>query len=190
MRRSAYMRSATAIGLAIHADARAGYVLKDRFTQNFGVWRESAGGHQVVFDLLFPRGTELPRHGEEPLCRERTYRPVHNVGHFRYLECTQVSEGGQPAGDTTEWDEIRFPFDRTLQGTVNLATLAVQRGDGLASHTVKEIYTCDASGTIAVTICDTSAGYSRQYKLGRWSAKESEVTPGRPARRRHGHRGP
>ncbi|MDR3702033.1 MAG: Hsp70 family protein [Candidatus Sulfopaludibacter sp.] len=190
VRRSAYMRSATAIGLAIHADARAGYVLKDRFTQNFGVWREGAGGHRVVFDLLFSRGTELPRHGQEPLCRERVYNPAHNVGHFRYLECTQLSGSGQPAGDSTEWDEIRFPFDRSLQGTANLSQLPVQRGDGVASHTIKEIYTCDASGTIAVTICDTSANYSRQYKLGRWSAKESEVTPGRPTRRRHGHRGP
>jgi molecular chaperone DnaK len=189
VRRSAYMRSATAIGLAIHADARANYVLKDRFTQNFGVWRESSGGQDVIFDLLFPRGTELPRHGQAPLSCVRTYHPVHNVGHFRYLECTQLSESGQPAGDTTEWDEIRFPFDRSLQEARNLSSLPVERVAGAAPVLVEETYTCDASGTIAVTICDISANYSRQYKLGRWSAKEMEVTPGRPARRRHGHRG-
>ncbi len=41
VQRSAYMRSATAIGLAISADASSGYVLRDRFARHFGVWRES-----------------------------------------------------------------------------------------------------------------------------------------------------
>ncbi len=36
VKRSAYMRSATAIGLAISADASSGYVLRDRFARHFG----------------------------------------------------------------------------------------------------------------------------------------------------------
>jgi len=188
VRRSAYMRSATAIGLAIHADAQEGYVLKDRFTQNFGVWRESDNGRNVTFDLLFARGTELPRHGENPLLNMRRYHPVHNVGHFRYLECAQLSHDGQPVGDITEWDEIRFPFDSSLQNRQDLAALPVLRG-AAESHAVEETYTCDASGTITVDICDTSANYSRKYKLSRWSAKQAQITPGRTSRLRHGHRG-
>ncbi len=47
VRRSAYMRSATAIGLAISADARSGYVLRDRFARHFGVWREADHGRAV-----------------------------------------------------------------------------------------------------------------------------------------------
>jgi molecular chaperone DnaK (HSP70) len=39
VRRSAYMRSATAIGLAISGDASSGYLLRDRFARHFGVWR-------------------------------------------------------------------------------------------------------------------------------------------------------
>jgi molecular chaperone DnaK (HSP70) len=182
VRRSAYMRSATAIGLAIHADAQAGYRLKDRFTQNFGVWRESDSGHNVVFDLLFSRGTELPARGDRPLSSVRTYQPAHNVGHFRYLECAQLSENGQPVGDITEWDEIRFPFDPRLQASQDLSSMPVERGAPVATQ-VKETYTCDATGTIIVTICDTSANYSREYRLGRWSTKESEITPARPKRR-------
>ncbi len=41
VRRSAYTRSATAIGLAIQADEQAGYVLREKFTRYFGVWREA-----------------------------------------------------------------------------------------------------------------------------------------------------
>jgi len=189
VRRSAYMRSATAIGLAIHADAQEGYVLKDRFTQNFGVWRESDNGQNVTFDLLFACGTELPRHGENPISNVRSYHPVHNVGHFRYLECAQLSRDGQPVGDITEWDEIRFPFDSSLQNRQDLAALPVMRGGAMGSHAVEERYTCDANGTITVDICDTSANYSRKYKLSRWSAKQAQITPGRTSRLRHGHRG-
>jgi molecular chaperone DnaK (HSP70) len=183
VRRSAYMRSATAIGLAIHGDAQAGYQLKDRFTQFFGVWREGDGGRSVVFDLLFPRGTELPRRGEEPLRSVRAYHAVHNVGHYRYLECAQLSPDGQPVGDITEWDEIRFPFDPALQTGLDLSTMPVERGLAAGPHAVEETYTCDSSGTITVTISDTSADYSRQYRLGRWSAKEA-VTPGRGMRQK------
>jgi molecular chaperone DnaK (HSP70) len=60
VKRSAYTRSATAIGLAIQADAQAGYVLRDRFTRHFGVWREADAGRNVVFDPLFSKGTQLP----------------------------------------------------------------------------------------------------------------------------------
>jgi len=48
VRRSAYTRAATAIGLAIQADATQGYVLRDRFTRHFGVWREAEGGRSIV----------------------------------------------------------------------------------------------------------------------------------------------
>ena len=37
VKRSAYTRSATAIGLAIQADASAGYEFKEQFTRWFGV---------------------------------------------------------------------------------------------------------------------------------------------------------
>src|SRR5271166_3291880 len=45
VRRSAYMRSATAIGLAIRAAGHEDCILRDQFTQNFGVWREADDGH-------------------------------------------------------------------------------------------------------------------------------------------------
>ncbi|HET7892964.1 MAG TPA: Hsp70 family protein, partial [Candidatus Sulfotelmatobacter sp.] len=41
VKRSAYMRSATAIGLALRAEGHEERPLRDQFTKNFGVWREA-----------------------------------------------------------------------------------------------------------------------------------------------------
>ncbi len=114
MKRSAYTRSATAIGLAIQAGAQAKYLLRERFTRWFGVWREGESGRRMVFDPLFEKGALLPAPGEPPLRRVRHYSPVHNVGHFRYLESSHVSAGGEPDGELAHWDEIRFPFSPSL----------------------------------------------------------------------------
>ena len=120
VKRSAYTRSATAIGLAIQADAQAGYVLRDKFTRHFGVWREADAGRTVVFDPLFSKGTQLPAPGEPPLVQSRQYTPVHNIGHFRYLECSHLTDEGCPAGDITVWDDIRFAFDPALRNNSDL----------------------------------------------------------------------
>jgi len=96
VRRSAYTRSATAIGLAIQADSQAGYVLRDQFTRHFGVWREADAAEPWFFDSLFSKGTQLPAPEEPPLTQSRQYTPVHNIGHFRYLECSHLTDEGRP----------------------------------------------------------------------------------------------
>jgi hypothetical protein len=169
------MRSATAIGLAISADLRSGYVLRDRFARYFGVWREADHGRDVTFDLLFPRGVELPRRGAPPLRVMRSYRSAHNVGHFRYVEAASMGEGGQPSGDLTVWDDIQFPFDPALRAAGDLTLVEVSRkGEGAGSE-VEEEYSCDASGIVKVTIWNRSAGYRREYTLGRWSGAAPRV---------------
>ncbi len=178
--RSAYTRSGTAIGLAIQADAQAGYLLRDRFTRHFGVWREADGGREVIFDPLFPKGTVLPGAGEPALELRRSYRSVHNVGHFRYLECSQRSEDGRPVGDIAVWDEIRFPFDSSLQTTEDLSAVAVNHeGFSNPQPMIEEIYFCDTSGSVAVTIRNVDTGYQRGYRLGRWAQHDVPVVPGR-----------
>jgi molecular chaperone DnaK (HSP70) len=185
VRRSAYTRSATAIGLAIQADASSGYRLHEVFSRNFGVWREGEDGRVTVFDVIFPRGTRLPAPGESPLAVRRRYRPVHNVGHFRYLEASHLDGSGQPAGDIAVWDEVRFPLDPTLEDHPDLAGAPVERSGTAAAQQIEERYACNATGTLAVTIHNLTSQYAREYALGRWSGKPAAVpAPARKRRRR------
>jgi molecular chaperone DnaK (HSP70) len=182
MVRSPHSRAATAIGLAIQADASAGYVLRERFTRFFGVWREAEHGRRVIFDPLFEKNTQLPAPGEPSLSIRREYWAVHNVGHFRYMECSHRSPLGEPSGDLTVWDEILFPVDPALRDQSDLAETPVARRHDSQGQWIEEIYTCDASGTVTVVIRNRTSGYDRQYRLGRWAAKDAPVTPGRKKR--------
>jgi molecular chaperone DnaK (HSP70) len=166
VRRSPYPHAATAIGLAIAADTEAGYKLRERFTRHFGVWREWDDGRQIAFDSLFEKNTALPAKGEQPLVRVRRYAPIHNIGHFRYLECGRLDHAGQPQGDLAPWDEILFPFDPELRGAEDLndATISHSRDH---NHIVEEVYSCDHNGIIEVEIKDAANGFSRRYTLHR-----------------------
>ncbi len=185
VQRSAYTRSATAIGLAIQADAEAGYTLRDTFTRHFGVWREGDGGQRIVFDPLFAKGTALPGPEEPPLATVRRYRPIHNIGHFRYLECSQLDDVGRPTGDITVWDDILFPFDPRLAKEADLSKTTVSASPAPCFGEAEERYSCDAGGSVTVGIGNTTGGYRRTYRLGRWSATEGPLVPGpRPRRGR------
>ena len=169
VKRSAYMRSATAIGLAIRAAGHEGATLREQFTQNFGVWRESDSGHNVVFDVMFPRGSKLPVKGQEPLRIVRAYRPVHNIGHFRYLECSHLDDAHQPQGEISNWDEVRVPFDPQLRALETLPPQAERRFAPDEGPLVEEEYTCDSSGQLKVRISDKSNDYVQEFRLGHWS---------------------
>ncbi|GAB4356963.1 MAG: Hsp70 family protein [Bryobacter sp.] len=184
VKRSAYMRAATAIGLAIHADQQSGYTLKERFHQYFGVWREADRGSRVVFDPVFSKGTVLPAAKQAALEVKRTYRPVHNVGHFRFLESTRIAEDQQPEGELTYWDEIQFPFDPSLEKVEDLATIPVGHNERAAACQVEEVYRCDANGRVSVEIRNLTTGHSRQYPLARWGHKAEPVAVEGPAKKR------
>ena len=169
VRRSAYMRSATAIGLAIRAEGHEDRPLRDQFTKNFGVWREADDGHNVVFDVIFPRGVKLPSRGEDPLRIIRRYHPAHNIGHFRYLECAQLGANNQPEGEISNWDEIRVAFDPKLRGSTDLSVQPVRRAAPAEELLIEEEYTCDASGDVKVRIRDKITEQTNEYRLGRWS---------------------
>ena len=177
VKRSEYTRSATAIGLAIHADDSSGYKLREMFTRNFGVWREADGGQRLVFDPIFVYGTRLPAVGAPPETVTRRYHPVHNVGHFRYLEANHVGENQQPEGDITLWDEIQFPFDPSLASAESLADIPVTHSPAAESQEIEEHYSCDATGAVTVTIRNITSDYTREFRLGRWSPKAPVIKP-------------
>jgi hypothetical protein len=184
VKRSAHGHTATAIGLAIRADQNAGYEVHERFTRHFGVWREAQAGALIAFDPLFLKGAPLPPAGEPPLSVERRYRPAHNVGHFRYLECSALGSDGQPGGDLTFWDEIRFPFDPALEGKKDLSATAVERFGGEGDRIIEEVYRCDAGGAVSVTMKNLGSGHLREYSLGKWSADEKPLKPARGTRKK------
>jgi molecular chaperone DnaK (HSP70) len=177
VKRSAYMRSATAIGLAIRADGHEERPLRDQFTKNFGVWREADDGRNVVFDVIFPRGVKLPSRGEDPLRIVRLYHPAHNIGHFRYLECAHLGADNQPEGEISNWDEIRVAFDPKLRDSADLADQPVQRVLSAQGLLIEEEYTCDANGDLKVSIRDKSTQRSHEYRLGRWSRHRKKTKP-------------
>ena len=174
--------------MAISADDRANSLLIDRLGRYFGVWRETDHGDNVSFDLLFPRGLELPRPGSVPVRTARAYHPAHNIGHFRYAECSSIGANGQPAGDLMVWDDIRFPFDPALYDNPDLSLVPVSKSNAVSGQSVEEEYTCDASGMVKVTITNQSAGYRREYSLGRWSGRMPRVAAAPASKRDWGQR--
>lgn len=189
VRRSAYARSATAIGLAIQAESPDTYRLSDQLARFFGVWREAQAGDQLVFDPVFTRGQQLPAPGEGPHEVVRSYHPVHNLGHFRFLECSHRGADGKPTGEIALWDQIFFPFDPALAESEDLSRVPVTRSNDASGQYIQERYRCDSTGSISVEIENLTTGYQRRYRLGRWSnesASQAAAAPHVAAARRSG----
>jgi hypothetical protein len=163
--RSPYPFAATALGLAIAADEQSGFTLQDMLSRHFGVFREADDGRVVAFDPIFTREIALPAPGAAPRTLRRVYRAAHNVGHYRFAECSAVDERGIPSGDLTPLGDVRFPFDpalRACDGT--LAHVPIERRTG--GPLVQEEYAVDGSGIVFVTISDLETGYAQQFRLG------------------------
>jgi molecular chaperone DnaK len=157
VRRSPHPFGSCAIGLAIHLDETAGYKLTERLSRNFGVFREDESGALVSFDVLVPKDTPLPA------AVSRRYRAAHNVGHYRFVECGRIDQG-RPEGNLATWDEVFFPFDRTLRNQ-DLSDVPVERlGEG---PEVEELYNCAADGTVQASLRVVDDGYERTVRLAR-----------------------
>jgi molecular chaperone DnaK (HSP70) len=163
VRRSPHPFAATAMGLAVWLDREGGYELEDRLSRHFGVFREGGAGREVVFDTIFEKGTPLPAPGAPAVSVTRRYRAAHDVGHFRYLECSRLTDG-RPDGDVTPWDEAYFPFDSSLRAQ-DLAAAPVRRRE--AGPEAVETYVLGNEGAITVTVTDAADGFSRTFRLTR-----------------------
>jgi molecular chaperone DnaK (HSP70) len=164
--RSPYPSAAIAIGLAIAADEDAGFELSDRLSRHFGVFREGDGGRAVVFDPIFDREARVPSAGQAPVVSRRVYRAAHNVGRYRFVECAALDQLGVPHGDITAFNDVFFPFDRTLRArSSDLAEVPVRRLPG-EGPLIQEQYAITPHGIVEVTITDLEAGYQRVYQVG------------------------
>jgi hypothetical protein len=113
----------------------------------------------------------LPEQDQPALRLERTYRPTHNVGHFRYLECSRLDEHGQPIGEITNWEQIQFPFDSRLSNCADLSTVSVEPMTAETGLIAREEYTCDSSGNLRVTISALPSGNTRAYEIGQLASQ-------------------
>jgi molecular chaperone DnaK (HSP70) len=163
--KSPYAHASVAVGLAIAAESPSEVRVENRFTRYFGVWREADGGRNAWFDPVFPKDTPLPHAPpSQPLTVTRRYRPAHNVGHFRFVECSRLHADGSPAGEITPWGDVRFALqgawrDRPLEGVD-----VVRLPEG--NEEVEERYCCDADGNIEVNLVNLTQGYRKTYRMG------------------------
>lgn len=152
--------AATAIGLAIASDPDADVMIREAVTRHFGVWREGDGGADKVFDALLGKNTA------GPVVVSRRYRPIHPIGHLRFLECGALDHSGQPVQDLVPYADIYFPYDPALANASELSKLPNTRRPELLTNEIAETYTYGSDGTISIRIENVSAGYARSYALG------------------------
>jgi len=166
VRRSPYPAAAVAIGLAIAADEQAGFKLADRFSRNFGVFREGLDGQQVTFDLIFTRAQALPTAEEKEIVSRRLYRAAHNLGHYRFIECATLDAPGEPKGEIMPFADVLFPFDRALRNAADLRSIPVRRLEG-EGPLIEERYAIDRNGIVEVQLAAIDDGFRQVFKLGR-----------------------
>lgn len=163
--RSQYPSAAIAMGLAIAGDEEAGYHLSDRLSRHFGVFREGQSGREVTFDQIFSRDARVPGRNDAPVVHRRVYRPMHNIGRYRFVECAELDGSGVPLGDITAYNDVLFPYDRGARGVRDLNGVPVRR---LPSEgpLIQEEYAITPLGIVRVTITDLESGFARAYDVG------------------------
>lgn len=119
----------------------------------------------MTFDPIFGRDVPLPAAAGASTVIHRVYRAAHNVGHFRYVECSDVDIAGNPRGDMASFADVYFPFDTKLrERKAELAQVSVQRfADG--GPLIRESYAVDGHGIVEVTIANLDDHYERSYRL-------------------------
>lgn len=155
--------SATAMGAAIHSAETVR--VHEVFARHFGVIRLADHGTREVFAPVFQAGLRLPAAGEPPISIPVRYRPIHNIGRLRYLECTAIDAAGKPSEGLRGWSEILFPYDPALALNRDLTGHPIVLCDTPAGDTV-ETYLCDHDGIISVQIT-RGDGQSRTFEVFR-----------------------
>jgi len=152
-----------AMGAAICAMDQVSY--RDVFARHFGLIRLQDHGRTETFDTIFPSGTPIPRRSEPPLEKVTWYHPAHNIGHLRYLECTDFGPDGMPAEGLRNWSDILFPYDPAQPLSGSFSQSDIISTDRFAADAVCEIYHCDSDGVITVELRRPAANDSRCYEI-------------------------
>ena len=161
--RSPHPTPATAIGLAVAADAGT-LGIGDRLSRGFGVFRETESGGGIEFDVLTDQTTRLA--GTTIITRK--YRCRHNIGVFRFVEFSRNDAIGEPVGDLFPLTTVVFPLDETLQySSAEFDADQVEVQEINNGHAIEETYTILETGMITATITDVGTGWSITATMGR-----------------------
>ncbi|MDH5560522.1 MAG: Hsp70 family protein [Deltaproteobacteria bacterium] len=163
IRKSSNCVGAVAIGLAILLNRDHQFVLEESLTQHFGLWREEDHGRRMIFDPIFRKDHQLPVKGKLQVVYRRKYRPAHNIGVFRFQECSLLLQE-QPGGLVSLWDTLYFPFDPSLQGR-DIRNIAVCRFKKPLAFEIEEIFYRNSVGDITVQISNKFNGFTQVYRL-------------------------
>jgi molecular chaperone DnaK (HSP70) len=162
--RSPYPSAAVAIGLSIANSDDSAFRLVDRYSRTFAVFREADAGRGIVLDPIFTPEAVLPSKAE-PAVFTRSYQAAHNIGHFRFFECSSVDDSGKPRGDMASCRDVFFPFDPDLADRNDIASLPIERRFDRGPRIVEQ-YALDHNGIVHVSIRNADAGYERRYRIG------------------------
>lgn len=159
--RSPHPTPATAIGLAVAADADT-LGIGDRLSRGFGVFRETESGGGIEFDVLTDQTTRLA--GTTIITRK--YRCRHNIGVFRFVEFSRTDAIGEPVGDLIPLATVVSP--ETLQySSAEFDATQVEVQEINNGHVIEETYTILETGMITATITDVDTGWSITATKGR-----------------------
>jgi molecular chaperone DnaK (HSP70) len=162
--RSPYPSAAVAIGLSIACAEGGDFQLADRYSRTFAVFREGDEGREIVLDPIFARDAVLPTTADPVVC-VRTYHAAHNIGHFRFFECSMVDDRGKPLGDMSLCRDVLFPFDPRLLDRADLSSIPVERRATQGPRIVEQ-YSLDKNGIVRVCIQNADFGYERAFEIG------------------------
>ena len=165
VKRSPHPFAATAIGLAVFLDTEVRFrVVRTLFATFRGLPRGAGRRRRRLRPDRAQGRLACPPDGRSPLVVSRTYRAAHNIGHFRFVECSRLVNG-RPDGDVVPYDPVLFPFDPALHDRDDLGRQPVGRwSDG---PEVEERYVVAPSGAVEVTLTTQPAGFKRTFRLER-----------------------
>jgi hypothetical protein len=89
---------------------------------------------------------------------------VHNIGHFRFIECSSLTTDKAPSGDITHVAQVVFPFAVSLQQkpVLDLTPIPITRVSS-GEHWIEEVYEVDAAGIITLVMTDLQTGYKQTH---------------------------
>ena len=151
-----------AIGLAIALDKKARIRVRESVSRWFGIWRER--DQDKVFDPIIQKDEKVDsRTGRLVVIRD--YRPRHNIGLLRFLECSELGKSGEPEGDITVWKDIHFPYDPELEDLADLSDTPIVSRTDLSNQQIRETYHYSVQGIVHVEIENLATGHRRRYRL-------------------------